>query len=432
MQTHVQHLSAVEVEVKIEYSWPDVQKDLDQTYQQLQRTATVRGFRKGKAPRHVLQQLYRSRVHEQVAAGLVERGLLNAVREHNLFPVAAADVHPPHIHEGEPLRFTATLEVQPEVSSVDTSGLSIERVEISVTADDIAQELERLRGQHAELVAPDPERATQADDVVTIDYTVDIDDTPHPELGGQSRTWELGSGRVLPELEAGLLGMNVNETRAIDVTLPEDQGQAEFRGKRARFTITLTEVRHKRLAELDDEFAKDCGDFDTLDALKAEIETQLRSNADRQAVSALNERLVDALVEKNPIAVPPSMVAQQQASMLRELAELTKALGSDFQWTEDMQNDLNRRAEKKVRVGLLFGALAKQAHIEVTPDDLEARFKKLAEESQTNIAKVRAKYQGRERDMLMSHIAEERILEYLKNQATMTESKTAPAGDKNL
>lgn len=430
MQSQVNQISPVEVEIKIEFSWDDVRQDMEHTFQQLQRTATVRGFRKGKAPKRVLEQLYGEKVREQVSANLLERGLLSAVQEHGLRPVAAAHVHPPHLKHGEPLTFTAKLEVQPTVESVNAEALQVELPEITVLSEDVERELQRLRSQHAELVSPEVERPVQGDDVVTINYTVDIEGKPHPELGSENRTWELGTGRVLPDLEAGIVGMKVAESKSISVTLPADQGQAEFRGKPATFHIKLTTVQQKRLPDLDDEFAKDCGNFDTLEALKAEIETQLRANAERESASLLREHLVDQLVSKNPIAVPPSLVAQQQTSMLQELAGLSQALGTDFQWTEEMRADLHHRAERKVRTALLFGALAKQQKIEVSAQDLEQRLAQMAKDSGSNIAKLKAKYQGRERDLLMSQITEERIFEYLKNQATITQAKPNPSGAK--
>ncbi len=430
MQSHVQHISPVEVEIKVEYTWQDVQKDLDRTYQQLQRSATVRGFRKGKAPKHVLQQLYGDRVREQVSATLVEQGLLSVVQEHGLAPVAAANVHPPHIKEGEPLAFTTTLEVQPKVDSVDTSSIKVERPEVRAASEEMDQELERLRHQHAELVAPETERAAQQNDVVTLDYTVAIDGTPHPELSTQNRSWELGSGRVLPDLETAIIGMKPGETKSIELTLPSDQGQPEFRGKKASFQISITELRQKRLPELDDEFAKDCGNFETLDALKGEIDKQLRANAEREAESTLRERLIDQLVEKNPIAVPPSLVTQQQATMAKELAELSQALGTGFQWTEEMQADLHRRAERKVRTALLFGALIKQQSLEISASDLDEKFQEIATHTGENVNKIKARYHGHERDRLMSQLTEERIFEYLKKQATIAIPTPTPSGDK--
>jgi trigger factor len=430
MQSHVSQISPVEVEIKVEFSWDDVRQDMERTFQQLQRTATVRGFRKGKAPKHLLEQLYGDKVREQVSATLIERGLLSAVQEHGLRPVAAAHVHPPHLKQGEPLTFTAKLEVQPTVETVNAESLQVELPEIKIVPEDIERELQRLRSQHAELVTPEIERPVMADDVVTINYTVEIDAKPHPDLSSEGRTWELGSGRVLPELESGMLGMKLNEAKSIPVTLPEDQGQAEFRGKKATFHITITGLQQKQLPELDDEFAKDIGNFETLVDLKAEIETQLRANAERESTSLLRERLVDQLVSKNPIAVPPSLVAQQQTSMLQELAGLTQAFGTDFQWTEEMRADLHQRAERKVRTALLFGALAKQQKIEVSAQDLEDKFAELAKTSGSHIAKVKAKYQDRERELLMSQIAEDRIFEYLKNQATITQAKPTPSGAK--
>lgn len=420
MQSHVETLSPVLVQVKVEVPWQKVSDDLETAYKAMQRKARIRGFRPGKVPKEVVKNVLGKSIRSEVAAELVRQGIGQAVEEHKLSPVAYQDLSPAAISDGQPLTFTARLEVRPKIEQVDSSGIEVERKVAAIAESAIDAEIERMRENGAELVTPEPPRAAQSGDVVTFDLKVSVDGEDKPHLSGENRRAELGKGNLLPELQAGLTGAALNETKPISITFPADYGYEELRGKTALFHATIKNIQAKVLPEPDDEFAKDMGE-DTLEALRASVRKRLEAGARERSDAQVREDLVEKLVEKNPVPVPPSMIDQELRAMLEQFARIQQMLGQDFQFTDDMHREYRERAERKVRAGLLFGAIAENEKISVSEADLEAKLAELAERTGKHIAKVRAEHQGEQKRNLELQVLEQKLLEYLVSRATIRE-----------
>ncbi len=429
MHSQVDQISPVVVEVKIEVPWDKVNENLEGAYRNLQRTARVRGFRPGKVPRNVVKNLLGKSVEREVTTRLMEEGLAEAVREHSLEPVAMADVDPPPIAQGQPLSFTAKLEVKPKIDAIDTSSLVVERKLEAVTDAEVEQEIERLREQNAELVTPDPARPARNGDILTLKIDVSVEGQPRPDLSSDDSRAELGGERLLSEIEAGLAGAEVGGSRDIQLTFPEDYGHEELRGKAALFKVQVKSMQEKVLPEVDDDFARDL-EHDSLDALRTDIVKRLQETADRRAEAQVREQVVDKLIDANPIPVPPSLIERQQHAMMNELFQLQQMLGRPIPFDDQMQSEMQQRAERKIRAGLLFGAMADQQKIEVSDEDLEARMKEIADQSGKHVAKVRAEYQGERRDSLRSQLLQNKLLEYLLSRATITDAGPDAAAEK--
>jgi trigger factor len=425
MESEVSEISPVEVEVTVQIPWADVKKDLDATYKQLSKSARVRGFRPGKVPRNVLTQVYGRQVNGEVTAGLVEKGLLHAVEKHALQIVAQPDLaSPPEIVTGEPLTFKATLEIRPNLASVDTSKLEVSRSKTEVENEAVDAEVERLRRENADVQVPEPMRPSRAGDELTIDYQVSVDGEEKPDMSAEGRPVELGAEQLIAEFEKGLTGVSPGDEPKIDVAFPDDHQDESLRGKVATFSIVVKELREKLLPELDDEFAKDCGDYKTLLELRLKIRERLEDAADKRAASELRERVIDKLVETNDVPAPPSMVKQEEQRMLYELVQLmqmTGGMGPDF--GDDFQKNMAERAEKKVKAAILLGALAKAEKIEVTPEDVESKIAEIAERSGKHVAKVRAEYQGERRDAFASQLLEDKLIDHLLSKATIVDGE---------
>jgi trigger factor len=426
MQSQIDQISPVVVQVKIEVPWSKVNENLEGAYRNLQRTARVRGFRPGKVPRHVVKSLLGKSVEREVTNRLLEEGLAEAVREHSLEPVAMADVQTPPIAEGQPLNFTAQLEVKPKIEAVDTGSLTLERKDEPVTDAEVEAEIERLREQNSELVAVNPARPGREGDVLTLKIDVSVDGQPRPEMSSEDTRAALGAERLLPEIEAGLLGMQVGETKDIELTLPDSYGRDELRNKPAVFQVHVKEMQQKLLPDLDDEFARDL-EHESLEALRADVMQRLREAARQRAESLLREQVIDRLIDMNPVPVPPSLIERQHQQMLEELFQFQQMLGRALPFDEAMHAEMQQRAERKIRAGLLLGAIADQQKIDVSEADLDAKLRELAEASGKHIAKVKAEYQGERREGLRSQILQNKLLEYLLSQATITEAGAGPA-----
>jgi len=417
MESRVEEISPVLVELKISVPWKTVEQGLDDAYKTLQRRAKVRGFRPGKVPRDVVKKLMGASVKQEVSSTLVQQGLGNAVREHSLDPVAVPEISDAIITDGQPLEFSAKVEVRPKIESVDTSKLDVKREKVLVSDAALDAELERLRTQQAVLVSPEP-RATREGDVLTVDLDVEVDGQPRPDLAAKDYTIELGEGQLLEELEQGMLGVQADSSPEISLTFPEDYRHDELKGKAARFKISIKALKEKVLPALDDEFAKDL-EHESLDEMKKKLREDLLKRADQRSQSLLKEAVVEKLIDANPIPVPPSMVEQQTRHMLQEYARFQAMLGQQPNLNEAFFEDMKRRAERRVRAGLLFGEVAKTQAIAVTDEDVDTRLAEIAEKSGKHVAKVRADYQGERRQDLQAQLLEHKLLEFLLSKATI-------------
>jgi trigger factor len=427
MQSQIETLSPVLVEIKVEVPWNTVNEDLETAYRAMQQKARIRGFRPGKVPRDVVKKMLGKSIRSEVAAALVQKGVGHAVDEHKLEPVAYAEqVTPPDIAEGKPVTFSAKLEVRPKIDSVDTAGLEVERTLLAVTDDAVQAEIERMREQTAEMVAPEPARPTQKGDTVTFDLEVKIENQPRPELGGADRRAELGAAKLLPEMDEGLLGLEIGAQKDIPLSFPADYGYKELAGKSGVFHVTVKSIQTKVLPEIDDELAKDLA-FDSLAAMKKSVRERLEKTANDRADSLMREALIEKLIDKNPVMVPPSMIDQETRSSLEQYLRFQYMMGQQVDFNEDMHKTFRERAERKVRAGLLFGAIAKAEKIEVSEADVEQKLAAEAERTGKHIAKLRAEHQGDEKRTLELQILEKKLLEYLVSRATITNA--APKAD---
>ncbi|HEY2733905.1 MAG TPA: trigger factor, partial [Polyangiales bacterium] len=344
--------------------------------------------------------------------------------------VAYQDLSPASITDGEPLTFTAKLEVRPKIDHVDSSGIEVERERVGIADSAIASEIERMREQAAELITPEPARPAQAGDQVTFDLTVSVDGVEQASMAGSDRKAELGKGNLLPELDAGLTGVNVGDSRDITVNFPADYGYEQLRGKAAVFHATIKNVQAKVLPSIDDEFAKDLGQ-DTLVALRDSIRTRLEGAARERTDAEVREAVVEKLIDKNPVPVPPSMIEQEMRAMLEQYVRFQYMLGQQADFSEELQANFKERAERKVRAGLLFGAIARDQKIEVSEADIEAQLRQLAERSGKHIAKVRAEHQGEQKRNLELQVLEKKLLEYLVSQATIKDVEPKPESNES-
>ena len=428
MQSQVSEIDPVTVEIQVEVPWDRVQKGLDETLTKLQRTARIKGFRPGKAPRNVLQRLFSKDVQAEVVSNLVEESVVAAVQKHSIPVVSNAMMDTrPEFAQGQPLTFKVKFEVRPKVEALDTA-LELTRPVAAVGDAEIDQEIERLRQQHA-IVRPleGGERGAQKGDVLIIDYAVSIDGEPKPDMKGDNRTVNLGEGRLLDEIDAGLVGAKPGEQRSIEVARGEDDANKELAGKKVVFSVDVKELRERVLPDVDDEFAKDVGEYETLADLRTKLRERLEESAKARSESALREQAVEKLAAKNPIPVPPSLVEQQLRAMLQEYFQIMQMIGQQPDMGKDGFDEMRARAESKVRAALLLGELSRKAEISVSADEIEAKMREIAEKTGKHVAKVKADYAGEKREQLETQILEDKLINHLLSQAKITDAPAAEA-----
>ena len=430
MQVQVARISPVVLEVAVEVPAADVRVEVEKAYSTLQRKARVRGFRPGKAPRQVLAHLYGPQVASDVVNAIVNDTLPKVLSEQNVQPINQPQVEAGKFEQGANFSYKARFEVQPEIGEVTYEGLDLVRPPEVATEAAVDEQLELLRRQHARLQPPEPVRPAQKGDVVTIDFTLSVEGKELKDGGGEGLPLELGSGQILPELDAALLGKKIDDKFDVDAKFPDAHTSKELAGKVGMLRVHLKDVKERILPTLDDEFAKDVGNFQTLVELRADVHTRLEKMLKDRAESALAEQIVEKLNEKNPLDVPPSLVEQQCRMMEMELLQNARRAGQRVS-PEDfakVHGQVHADAEKKVRAGLLMGAIAKKLDVKVTDQDIQKGLEELAAETGKNVAKVRAEYnEPQRRQILVGMILEDKVLDVIEGKANIRAGEPLPA-----
>ncbi len=423
MQVNVQRLSPVLVEFDVEVGVGRVTTELEKAYSQVARTAKVRGFRPGKAPRRVLTHLYGPRIAADVAQKLVDETFPQAVTDQKLQPVTSPDVEAKGVEENKPFSYKARVEVLPEIASVTYEGLGVKRAKVEVAEEAIAKELEAVRRAHSTLDPPKTPRPAAAGDNVRIDFVVSVEGEKIDDAGATDFQVELGAGTLLPQIEEAVLGKSTGETATAEVPMPAQHPHPKLKGKTASFAITVTDIKERVLPAADDEFAKDVGEFETLEALKEDIKKKLEAQAKEQSDNQLAEQLVLELVKANPVPVPPSLVERQMRLTEQEI--LTRARSQGQRVTglgDELRGKLVEDSEIKVRAGLLMAEIAKKEGIQIGNDDIETGLKELAEQTGQNLAKLRVQYKDQQkREMLIGMILENKVLDIIEAKAKIEE-----------
>jgi trigger factor len=257
-----------------------------------------------------------------------------------------------------------------------------------------------------------------------------VDGKEIKEAGGQGVQIELGAGQALPELDAALMEKNIGDVVTVDTTFPGTHQRAELRGNKGQFKVTVTELKERILPELDDEFAKDVGQFQTLIELRADVHSRLEQMVKEKQQTALAEQIIVRLNERNPIEVPPSLVEQQCRLMETEFQAQARRMGQRItqEQAQGLHDRIHGEAEKKVRAGLLMAAIARKGDFKVTEEDIEKGMADLAQQSGKNLAKVKAEYRdANKRQMLIGLILEDKILDLVEAKAKITDGPAEPA-----
>lgn len=418
MQISANHLSPVLLELNVEIGADRVRAELDKAYQQLARGATVRGFRPGKAPRKVLRHMFGDRIAADVAQRLVDETYAKAVDEQKVQAVSRPAIESRAVTENGPFSYKARVEILPKIEKVTFEGFKVKRPSVQVSPEQVDEELKAVQRANSTLEPAGESHVAAAGDVATVDFTVSVDGRPIKDASAENLDLELGQSTVLPEIEQALLGQRPPFSTDVEVNVPPTSTHPELRGKKATFSIVLRDLKTRVLPALDDEFAKDLGEFDNLEALEKSIAEELGKRLEEAADNAVAQALVAELVKANPIAVPPSLVQQQMKVTEQEILRQARSRGAGQQLSAEMRRNIAQDSEIKVRAGLLMAEIAKAKGIQVGPADIEEGLKGLAEQTGKNLAKLKAEYATQQkREMLVGMILENKVLDIIEEAA---------------
>lgn len=421
IDVRVTETSPVVRTLEVEVDAKRVARAFDRAYREVGRRATVRGFRPGKVPRSVLERLYGASIVEDLERGLVAETLPEAVAQAGLQPVAepAIEAQPPA--DGSSFRYSARIEIKPALVLPSIRGLPAVRPSAEVRFEEVEEQLEGLRQRHAPLVEEPEGTAAARGNVLTIDYVGRLAGEAFEGGTGQDVELELGTGRFIPGFEEQLEGARTGDDRDVIVRFPDGYGNAVLAGKEVTFQVKVAAVKRRALPELDDEFARDVGDFSTLADLRARIRSDLETARAHEADTATRRSVLDALLARVPFDVPPGMVdrrLQRRLSAAHRQFEKSAPHDELHQQLDRWAVEWRPLAEREVREALLLEAVAAQEGLVADDTELDARLEAMATEQGVEVAKLRKAYQEAELlEALRVQIVDEKALALLVREA---------------
>lgn len=429
MSSTIEKVSTNKVKLQMELSAEAFEEALQKAYLKMRGRITLPGFRRGKAPRKLIERMYGESTFYEEAFDLVFPDMYSeAIKEHDVKAVGRPEANVEKIGSGEPLVITAEVYVKPEVTLGQYKGLDIQREDDTVDEEAVDQEIARVRQRNAreEEVT---DRPVQDDDIVTLDYAGSVDGVFFEGGSAEGATLEIGSGQFIPGFEEQMVGMNIGDERDLHVSFPAEYHSEELAGKDAIFHVKVHGIRVRDLPELDDEFAKDVSEFDTLDEYKQDIRGKLSDAATKRADATFENALVEAAMENATMDVPPPMVEQKIDEMLNDLAirmayqgiSMENYFAYSGQSIEDLREQRREDAEKRVRGELVLEAIREAEGIVPSEADIDAVAARYAESEGKSLEEFRSGLSEAQLDYIKQDAATIATLELLKREAQKPE-----------
>jgi trigger factor len=381
----------------IEVEAEQVNEALNKAFKKVANRVNVPGFRKGKVPRQIFEAKFGVESLYQDAIDIIlPEAYTYALQETGIEPIDRPEVDIEKFAKNETMKLTAKVQVKPEVKLGEYKGLEVEAKSAEVTDEEIDAELKRLQQRHAEIV-PVEEGAAQNGDVAVIDFEGFVNGEAFEGGKGEKHSLELGSNSFIPGFEDGVVGMTKGEEKDIEVTFPEDYHADNLKGQAATFKVKLQDLKRKNLPELDDEFAKDVSEFETLEEFKKDLSEKIKARKEREFRIHQEQSVVDQASENATVDVPAVMVETELNNMVKEFESRLRSQGMTldlyYQFTntseaalkEQMQSD----ADKRVRNNLVLEAIAKAEGLEAKDEDLEQELERMAGQFQRTVDEIR-------------------------------------------
>ncbi|MGI2719763.1 trigger factor [Bacillus cytotoxicus] len=372
----------------IEVDAKEVNKSLDAAFKKVVKTINVPGFRKGKMPRPLFEQRFGVESLYQDALDIIlPKAYSEAIDETGIFPVAHPEIDIEKFEKNENLVFTAKVTVKPEVKLGEYKGLAVEKIDTTVTDEDVENELKALQERQAELVVKE-DGTVENGDTAVIDFEGFVNGEAFEGGKGENYSLAIGSGTFIPGFEEQLIGLKAGESKDVEVTFPEEYHAEELAGKPATFKVTVHEIKAKELPELNDEFAKDVNEeVATLDELKAKLRADLEEGKKHEAEHKVRDKVVEKAAANAEIDIPEAMIETELDRMVREFEQRLSQQGMNlelyYQFTgtdaDKLKEQMKEDAQKRVRINLVLEAIIKAENIEVAEEEVNAEIEKMAE-----------------------------------------------------
>lgn len=425
MSVQVEKLEKNMAKLTIEVSAQELEKALEDAFLKNKNKISVPGFRKGKVPRQMIEKMYGPEIfYEDAANALIPEAYSKALDECEEDIVSSPDIEVTQIEKGKPFIFTAEVALKPEVKLGKYKGVKVEAADVTVTDEEVDAAIERERENNARNIEV-TDRPVKDGDITTLDFEGFVDGVAFEGGKGEDYPLTIGSGAFIPGFEEQLVGAEIGKEVEVNVTFPEDYQAEDLKGKAAVFKCTVKEIKEKELPELDDEFASEVSEFETLEEYKKDVKEKLTQKKEKDAKDAKEAAVIDAIVADSDMEIPEAMVTTQQRQMIDEFAQRMQMQGLSmeqyFQFTgatmDKMMEQVKPQAETRIKSRLVLEAVAAAEGITATDEDFEEELKAMAEAYQMEVDKVKELLPEKSAEGIREDIAVKKAAEFVVSNA---------------
>lgn len=434
MQVTVDDLSTVKKVLHIEIPENDIARELDQAYKELKKTAKIKGFRPGKAPRSVLERMFKKNVHADVTSKLIQDSFVEALKETDLEILGSPKIDPPELTEKEPYKYDAVVELRPEIEDIEFKGLNLKKTLYKVTEEEVNSQLKMLQKNVARLETIEEERAVQEGDAAVIDYEGFKDGEPYEKTQKtENFTLKVGVGIIAKDFDQQIIGMKPGETKDFNVKFADDHVNKDLAGLDITFKVLLKEIKKEVLPEIDDAMAKKFGQFETLDELKKEIIKNLEQGYEKRKEHEINEQIYEALIADKNFELPEIMVDYELQGIIDETERSFAASNISMEQLgmtkESLSEKYRETAEKQVRRHLILEKIIEQEKMNISEEELEEGFKDLSLQFNQPAEQIKAYYkENPDKIKFFEHtLLEKKAIKLIIDSSNIEEVEPEPA-----
>lgn len=413
--------------ITFEVSAEDFEKAINRAYKKNVNKFNIPGFRKGKAPKAVIEKYYTEAVfYDEAINDVLPVAYETAAKESGLDIVAKPEIDVEDIKKGSPVVFTALVTTKPEVALGEYKGIEIEKVDYTVTDEEVDNDIKASQQKNARLVSVD-DRAVEQGDIVVLDFDGSVDGVHFDGGKGEGYELEIGSNTFIPGFEEQLVGVKIDESVDVKVTFPEDYHASDLAGKDAVFECVVHEIKVRELPELDDDFASEVSEFDTMDEFRADVRKKLEEKAADRAKTETENKVLDKVVENATVDIPDAMVEAQIDNMISDFAQRLSyqgmSLDTYMQYTgqdmDAMRSQFKDRAKKQTLTSLVVEAIAKAEGIEANPEEVEMQLVDMSKKYNMELDKIKELLSDVEKENIAKDLAMSKTVDMLVNNAVV-------------
>ncbi len=425
MSLQVENLEKNMVKLTIETSAEELDKAIQGAYLKNRGQISVPGFRKGKVPRQMIEKMYGASIfYEDAANAIIPDAYEKAAEESGLEIVSQPKIDVTQLEKGKAFIFTAEVAIKPEVTLGEYKGIEVEKSVVEATEEEVLAELDKAREQNSRMVTVE-DRAVEKDDQAIINYEGFVDGVAFEGGKDENHALTIGSGQFIPGFEEQLIGVKAGEEVDVNVTFPEEYHAPDLAGKEAVFKVTVNEIKKKELPELDDEFAEDVSDFDTLAEYKDDIKAKIIERKEKETATEKENKIIDKIVENAKMEIPEAMIETQTRQIADDFAHRLEHQGLTleqyFQFTgltaEKYIEDMKPQAVKRIETRLVLEAIAKAEDIQVSDEEIETELSNMAAAYQMEVAQIKEFMGENEKKQMKQDIAVQKAVDLVAKEA---------------